>query len=126
VLECWSLRRCHVRGGCAEALAGGLSYLACQSGEQCSIGFQPVSSVDGGWLPFLSGMTISAWLEEKNRSRMVVRYRLEAYATLRRWHVRGGCAEALARGLPYLAPQAGEQCSIGFQPVSSVDDGWLG
>jgi hypothetical protein len=67
----------------------------CQSGEQCSIGFQPVSSVDGGWLPFLSGMTISAWLEEKNRSRLVVRYRLEAYATLRRCHVRGGARNRL-------------------------------
>ena len=53
------------RGGYAEALAGGFPYLASQSGEQSSIGFQPVSSVDYGWLAFLSGPPISDCLDEK-------------------------------------------------------------
>jgi hypothetical protein len=53
------------RGGYAEALAGGFPYLASQSGEQSSIGFQPVSSVDYGWLAFLSGPPISDCLNEK-------------------------------------------------------------
>jgi hypothetical protein len=48
------------RGGYAEALAGGFPYLARQSGEQSSIGFQPVSSVDYGWLAVWS--PISDWL----------------------------------------------------------------
>ena len=56
------------RGGCAEALAGGFPYLARQSGEQSSIGFQPVSSVDYGWLAFLAGPPISACLDEKSKS----------------------------------------------------------
>jgi hypothetical protein len=43
------------RGGYAEPPAGGFPYLASQSGEQSRIGFQPVSSVDYGWLAFLSG-----------------------------------------------------------------------
>ena len=46
------------RGGYAEALAGGFPNLASQSGEQSSIGFQPVSSVDYGWLAFISGRPI--------------------------------------------------------------------
>jgi hypothetical protein len=53
---------------CAEAPAGGFPYLACQSGEQSSIGFQPVSSVDCGWLAVLSGPPISACLDEKSKS----------------------------------------------------------
>ena len=41
------------------------------------------SSVDYGWLAFLPGPRFRlVWM--KNRSRLVVRYRLEAYATLRR------------------------------------------
>src|ERR1700724_898810 len=53
------------RGGSAEALAGGFPSLGSQSGEQSSIGFQPVSSVDYGWLAALSGPPISDCLDEK-------------------------------------------------------------
>jgi hypothetical protein len=54
--------------GTRKRFAGGFPYLACQSGEQSSIGFQPVSSVDYGWLAFLSGPTISDCLDEKSKS----------------------------------------------------------
>ena len=37
-------------------------------GPAGSIGFQPVSSVDYGWLAFLAGPTISACLDEKSKS----------------------------------------------------------
>jgi hypothetical protein len=58
------------------------------------LGFQPVSSVDYGWLALLSGPTISdVWM--KNRSWLVVRYRLEAYATLRRCQVAAGTRKRL-------------------------------
>jgi hypothetical protein len=60
-----TLRRCQVAAGTREAPAGGFPYLACQSGEQSSIGCQPVSSVDYGWLAFVSGPTISDCLDEK-------------------------------------------------------------
>jgi hypothetical protein len=36
--------------------------------------------------------------------------------------VQGGASEA---GFPYLARPSEEQSSIGFQPVSNVDDGWF-
>ena len=78
----------------AEALTGGFPYLARQSGEQSRIGFQPVSSVDYAWLAVLAGPPISDCLDE-NRSRLVVRYRLEAYATLRRGHVAAGTRNRL-------------------------------
>ncbi len=108
----------------AEALAGGFPYLACQSGEQSSIGFQPVSSVDYGWLAFLSGPTISACLDEKSKS-VGGSIQAGSLCYFTPLPSRGGYAEALAGGFPYLARQSGEQSSIGFQPVSSVDYGWL-
>ena len=61
----------------------------------------------------------------KNRSWLVVRYRLEAYATLRRCQVAAGTRKRLQEDFHTSACQSGEQSSIGFQPVSSVDYGWL-
>src|ERR1700675_3144798 len=99
------------RGGYAEALAGGFPYLASQSAEQSSIGSQPVSSVDYGWLAFLSGPPISDCLNEKAK---LVGGSIQAgslcYFTP--LPCRGGYAEALAGGFPYLACQSGEQSSI--------------
>jgi hypothetical protein len=45
-----------------------IPYLARQCGEQSGIGFQPVSSVDYGWLAVLSGPTISDCLKKQTIS----------------------------------------------------------
>jgi hypothetical protein len=55
----------------------------------------------------------------------MARYRLEAYATLRRGLITAGPRKHLQEDFPYLARQSEEQSSIGFQPVASVDDGWF-
>jgi hypothetical protein len=68
------------------------SHIACLGALK--LGFQPVSSVDYGWLAVLSGRRFRiVWM--KNRSWLVVRYRLEAYATLRRCQVAAGTRERL-------------------------------
>ena len=93
-----------------------ISYLARQSGDQSSIGFQPVSSVDYSWLAFLSGPPISACLDEKSK---LVGGSIQAGSLCYFTPLpsRGGYAEAPAGGFPYLARQSGEQSSIGFQPI---------
>jgi hypothetical protein len=84
------------RGGYAEAPAGGFPNLARQSGEQSSIGFQPVSSVDYGWLAVLSEPPISDCLDEKSK---LVGGSIQAgslcYATLRRCQVAAGTRKRL-------------------------------
>src|SRR6202022_328942 len=96
------------RGGSAEALGGVFQTRASQSGEQSSIGFQPVSSVDYGWLAFLSGPTISACLDEQ--SKMVAgSIQAGSLCHFTPLPCRGGYAKPPAGGFPYLASQSGEQ-----------------
>src|ERR1700693_2743005 len=63
-----TLRRCHVAAGTRNRLQEDFHTSRGQSGEQSSIGFQPVSTVDYGWLAVLSGPPISDGLDEKSKS----------------------------------------------------------
>ncbi len=48
------------------------------------------------------------------------RHRLEAYATLHRRVVAVGARNSPQKAFREIAGHSGEQCSIGFQPVSGV------
>ncbi len=90
------------------------------SGEQCSIGFQPVSAftADGPQdRQRVNDFRAASKLQRPLTTR--AKYGLEAwllFAVARSQCARGACLQSAFAPWPHLS---GEQCSIGFQPVSA-------
>ena len=57
----------------------------------------------------------------KSVARCEPRHRLEAYATLHRRVVAVGARNSTPKAFPEIARHSGEQCSIGFQPLSGFE-----
>jgi hypothetical protein len=75
---------------------------------------------DYAWLAVLAGPPISDCLDEKSKS-VGGSIQAGSLCYFTPLPSRGGYAQALPGGFPYLARQSAEQSSMGFQPVSSVD-----
>ncbi len=111
MLLCAVARSLWVRGACLQSAFAPWPHL---SGEQCSIGFQPVSvfTADGpqdrqGFPRWFNG---PAQREQNTGWKPML-----LCAVARSLWVRGACLQSALAPWPHLS---GEQCSIGFQPVS--------